>query len=357
MSFSIETTIVDLGSTPIENIFLNDFMPMADGTHVKVYLLGLKLTKDNDPSLKITNPLLAKHLGIPLSDVLSAWDFWEEKGIVVKHPNKDVEADPTNYDIEFKSLVQLYVSNNYQIFMPKNPQSKKLKDTLYRSTVNDLLEVSHNPHISSMFSKIDHIVRRPLQAIERTRILDWFYNYNMSPDVILQAFYLAVEKRGKKSVGYVEGIIRNWYDLGITNAEQLEIHMSQNEEKHHRYQLVKKAIGAVNSLPTESEKKIMDRWFEDWKFSLELVLKACEKSSATANPSVNYINGVLSSWHEKGVRTVEDAESESEKFKSRGPKPAPSNVKKTKFHNFEQRSSKYSNEDLERLIREKNDKL
>lgn len=352
MAFFIETTKVDLGSTPIENIFLNDFMPMADGTHVKVYLLGFKLTRDNDKHLVITNSLLAKHLGIPLSDVLSAWDFWEEKGIVVKH-RKDSD-DSAEYDIEFKSLVQLYIANNYQIFMPEKPQPKKCKDSLYRSTVDDLVEVSHNPHISDMFKKIDHIVRRQLQAVERTKILDWFYNYNMSPEIIVQAFYLAVEKQGKKSVGYVEGIIRNWYDLGITNSDELEKHLKQNESKYHRYQQVKKAIGAVNTLPTESEKKIMDRWFDDWKLSTELVMKACEKSSSTANPSVNYINGILSSWHEKGIRTVEDVEREASEFRSSKSRSNPPAVKKTAFHNFEQRSSNYSNEDLERLIQEKN---
>lgn len=353
MAFFIETTKVDLGSTPIENIFLNDFMPMADGTHVKVYLLGFKLTRDNDKHLVITNSLLAKHLSIPLSDVLAAWDFWEQKGIIIKHP-KESSEDQFDYDIEFKSLVQLYIVNNYQIFMPEKPQPRKSVDTLYRSTVDDLVEVSYNPHISDMFKKIDHIVRRQLQAVERTKILDWFYNYNVSPEVIVQAFYIAVEKQGKKSVGYVEGIIRNWYDLGITNADELEKYLKHNESEYHRYQQIKKAIGAVNTIPTESEKKIMKRWFEEWKFSIELVMKACEKSSSTANPSVNYINGVLSSWREKGLRTVEDVEKESSSYKSEKPRSNPSTVKKTAFHNFEQRSSSYSNDDLEKLIREKN---
>lgn len=54
-----------------------------------------------------------------------------------------------------------------------------------------------------------------------------------------------------------------------------------------------------------------------------------------------------------------DSESvdESKKPKAEKPKHAPKNKpKKTAFHNFEQRSSKYTNEDLERMIREKNAK-
>lgn len=354
MSFFVETTGVDLGFTPIENIFLNDFMPMADGTHVKVYLLGFKLAKDNDPSLKITNSLLSRHLNIPLSDVLKAWDFWESKGIIAKHSKDDSENPVEDYDIEFKSLVQLYVMNNYQTFMPKKPTvSPKPENALYKSTVDDLVAVSQNPHISNMFKKVDHIIRRQLTPNERLKVLDWFNNYNVDPDIIVQAFYLAVEKKGKKNINYVDGIIRNWYDLGITNSKDLEDHMKSKDEKYYRYQKVKQSIGAINSLPTENEKRIMDRWFDEWDFSLELVLKACEKSSSTTNPSINYIDGVLSSWHKKGIRTVEDAIAETKSVKTYQNTTFTSGAKKTKFHNFEQRSSKYSNDDLRKMLREK----
>ena len=80
MSFILETTDMDLGDTPIENIFINDFMPMANGTYVKVYLLGYKYAHDKDDKIEVTNQTIAKHLEISLDDVLRAWDFWEKKG-------------------------------------------------------------------------------------------------------------------------------------------------------------------------------------------------------------------------------------------------------------------------------------
>ncbi|HCO19405.1 MAG TPA: primosomal replication protein N, partial [Tissierellales bacterium] len=117
MGFKLETTDMDLGDTPIENIFLNDFMPMANGTYVKVYLLGYKYAHDRDASLELTNQTIARHLDVPLEDVLRAWDFWENKGIVEKSGEDDV-----NYQIKFLSLKQLYIRNN---LMAKPVQVKK----------------------------------------------------------------------------------------------------------------------------------------------------------------------------------------------------------------------------------------
>ncbi len=86
MNFTMETTDMDLGGdTPIENIFINDFMPMANGTYVKVYLLGYKYAYDKDINIEVNNNTIAKHLNIPLIDVLNAWDFWEGKGIIQKN--------------------------------------------------------------------------------------------------------------------------------------------------------------------------------------------------------------------------------------------------------------------------------
>ena len=45
--FLLENNKYDLGETSIENIFINDFMPGANGEFVKVYLLGYKFAKEN----------------------------------------------------------------------------------------------------------------------------------------------------------------------------------------------------------------------------------------------------------------------------------------------------------------------
>lgn len=110
MLFKKQITNVDYGITTLENIFINDFMPMANGTFVKVYLMGYKFACDSTSEIKMTQATLARDLSLTLEDVHNAWTFWEQKGIIKKIKNED----GTDYGIEFLSLRQLYVENNFQ---------------------------------------------------------------------------------------------------------------------------------------------------------------------------------------------------------------------------------------------------
>lgn len=349
MSFFIETTDIDLGDTSIENIFINDFMPMADGTNVKVYLLGFKYAKENDQKLCINNEVIARHLNIPLSDVLRAWDFWLEKGVIAKHDKQN--GDSFDYKVEFLNLKQLYIKNNYK---PNTSGSiaDDTKSSTYTCTPEDLVAANQTQSINEMFNSIDYVCRRILVPNEKRRVLEWIYNYNMGTDVIVKAFFYSIEKKNKKTLSYIEGIIRNWHDLGLTNMESLNEYFKTNDEKYYRYGRILKALGLGARQTTENEQNIIDKWFETWNFTMEMVLKACENSSKISNPNINYINSILSSWHSKEITTLDDI-LEKDKIKpsnSKGVYTRNANKVNTKFHNFEQRTSKYTPEELEKMV-------
>ncbi len=350
MNFFLETTDIDLGDTPVENIFINDYMPMANGTYVKVYLLGYKYAYDRDNNISVDNETIAKNLNMPLTEVLEAWDFWEKKGIIKKIYVD--ENDKFNYRVKFLSLKQLYIKNNYRPISPQDNMPSKA----YTSTVDDLLEANRNPAINNMFKNIDYIMRRPLSPNEKNRVLEWIFNYNMNPDIIEKAFFYSVEKKGIRKISYVEGIIRNWYDEGITNVEALQEYLKVNNEKYYRYERVMKYLGQGNRNPTESEMKVIDKWFEEYNFSMELVLKGCENSRKTSNPSINYIDGILTSWYEKGIRSVEEIEIKDKLPERKQERKTTTTVRKAapnRFHNFEQRTSKYTAQELEEIARRK----
>lgn len=345
----METTDMDLGDTPIENIFINDFMPMANGTYVKVYLLGYKYAYDRDSKIEVNNNTIAKHLNIPLVDVLNAWDFWEEKGIIEKIPNDG--EDEYDYKVRFLNLKQLYIKNNLQTVGYKQEKRKT-----YTSSVKDLIEANKIDEINQMFNSIDYIVRREITPNEKQKILEWLHNYNMNPDVIEKAFFYSVEQKGIRNVNYVGGIIRNWYDQGITNVTALQEYFRKNNERFYRYEKIMKSLGYGKRMASEGEMKVIDKWFEEYKFPMDLVLKGCENSKKTANPSINYIDGILTSWYHKGIRSVEDIESKDLPEKRRGPKNTvnrQTRAKQTRFHNFEQRTSTMSAEELEAIARRK----
>lgn len=69
-----------LKDTPIENFFIAEYMVDANGDFIKVYLTAL-MYADTD---EMSNSLIARHLGMTEEDVLRAWNYWEEKGVIRK---------------------------------------------------------------------------------------------------------------------------------------------------------------------------------------------------------------------------------------------------------------------------------
>lgn len=362
VSFKLETTEIDLGDTPIENIFINDFMPMANGTYVKVYLLGYKYAYDRDLDIEVNNETIAKHLEIPLGDVLKAWEFWEEKGIVKRIPKND--KDKYDYKVKFLNLKQLYINNNYEhITLTKEPASEK-RPKYHNCSTKEVIEANTSPLVQKMFRDVEYILGRPLFPNEKQRIVEWLYNYNLNPELIVKAFFYSMEIKGSKNVNTVEKVIRSWYNKGILNVEALMEHLKKKDERIYSYERIMKSLGFIGRNISEGERKVVDKWFDEYNFSLEMILKACENTKKTSNPSINYINGILSSWHSKGIKTVDEIEEKDKRVKTNNknnkgrtrtyyknlnrPKTA-----QTRFHNFEQRTSQYSSDELEEIARKK----
>lgn len=350
MSFFLETTDMDLGDTPIENIFINDYMPMANGTYVKVYLLGFKYAHDKDAKIEVNNTTIAKHLDIPLEDVLRAWDFWESKGIIKKILPEENNA--VNYKIRFLNLKQLYIRNNIGLLKQEKDQIKS-----QRSSTEELIDANKVPEINNMFNSIDYIMRRQTVPTEKQRILSWINDYNMNPDVIEKAFSYGIERRGIRKVNYIEGIVRNWYDEGLTNMDAIMEALKTKDEKYYRSQRVMKSLGLDKRPTKEEEMNLIDKWFDEYKFTMELVLEACERDK-NPTPSINYVNGILKSWYDKGIKEVSHIETldkprEKKEYKARNIPTKRSRATATRFHNFEQRTDKYTSDQLEEIAQRK----
>ena len=201
MLFIKRKTSIDIEDTPVENIFLDAFMPSADGNYVKVYLLGYKYACSSDQSQGFSNRSIARALDVPVSVVLKAWDYWEEKGIVKKHCLGDDESE---FSVEFLSLKQLYIDNYSSI-------SDDYKGRRSSYSPADLTQALGDARIRDMFNGIQKMVCRPLTPSESLMCLEWLYDLKMAPEIIEEAFRYSIEKRGVKNIRYIN-LITNWYD-------------------------------------------------------------------------------------------------------------------------------------------------
>ena len=94
------------------------------------------------------------------------------------------------------------------------------------------------------------------------------------------------------------------------------------------------------------QQEFLDKWFDTWQFSIEMVLEACKICSLRINePNFNYIDGILSNWNKKGIKNIENIESGDFKKKAKDVKfKAPV----TTFNSYDQRS--YDIKELEKKL-------
>ena len=90
-----------LADTRVENMFIHEFMAAAPDRYVKVYLLALMHA---DLGVRISREEIARHLSMDEEDVLKAWTYWEQMGVIRKRAGES--GDKFDYDVEFVSLRQ-----------------------------------------------------------------------------------------------------------------------------------------------------------------------------------------------------------------------------------------------------------
>ncbi len=341
MNFILQEQKIDLGDTPIENIFINDYMPVADGTYVKVYLLGYKYAKDKQGNFN--NETIAKNLKIPLSDVLNAWTYWENEGIVVR---RDIEGD-YDYRVEFVNLKQLYIDNVYK-YISNTPVEKD--DYID----NDELIISNrNIDNKKMMEEIEEMFGRPLKINEKQKIISWMNSYKMKPEIMTQAFSYCINNKKVKKFSYIESVVSSWHDEGVCDIESMVTYLEKRNDRFSIYSRISKSLGFNNRILTEAEIKTIDKWIDEMNFSMEMILKCLENSTKISNPNINYFDSILSKWHKKGYKTIEDLKNDKKESKDDVNKKAKPVVKTNKFHNFEQKIKNYSEQELEQIVRKR----
>ena len=338
--FFKENTEINLGEITIPNIFIDIFMPMADGLYVKIYLLAYRQACDGSSNPNFNNSSIAKNLNIPLSDVLNAWKFWEEKKIIKIHNDND--EDNFNYSIEFLDLKSFYLNN----MLNKSATSKQ-------EPCESLLE-TENQDIRNMFIEIKKISNRALEPSEKKAILDIIDKFNVTTNLVTFAYEYAKKKKGvPKPVKYIEAIIKGWYDSNLYTLEDVKNSLSDREHRFKLYKIIFDELG-FNRIPTRVEKEIMDTWFDKFNMNIDIIIEACSKSKNIASPSIAYINGVVKNWYEEDIKSLADLNKSKEKVSQKRKNGQNNNNivhRKTKFHNFNETFTQYTSDELDEIIK------
>lgn len=331
----------------IPSIFFDMYIPIASGDQIKVYLLGYKSAYFNNGvnSEEINNRIIANMVGISEEEVEECWKFWDEKGAIKIHPSNQ------SYSIEFLDIKSDFINSRYGI------EHEDVQD----ESVDDM-----STEYAQMYNEIEIMLGRILTPNEKLTLLDAIYEYKTPTDLVIYAFNRSFDENGKvKSISYVIGILKSWFDNGIKSINEAELLDEYRNKQLSLHTTIFKNLGFYRK-PSKAEEKIMDKWINEFEMGMDVILLACSKSANITNPNLKYFDSIITGWYEKGLKTVEDVEKDEREYaeakkaaksisNSKKTKPAKSGKGKTNFHNFDQKiSSSYSDEEFSELIKNLN---
>ena len=164
----------------------------------------------------------------------------------------------------------------------------------------------------------------------------------LPPDVIFMLLTYCIDSFKAKygsgrlpSMRSIEKEAYSWANKEILTLEQAEEYIKNAAERRSKLGEVKSALGITGRQLTATEAKYVNSWL-DMGFDCGTLAVAYDRTvTNTGALKWGYMNKIVTSWHEKGLHSIEDVEQNDTR---------PSAVKPANRH-----SDKVTNDELERL--------
>lgn len=215
-------------STSVDNIFINNYLPYADSTFVKVYLYGLYKCQDSN-SRDNTIENFSNELNLSQEDVEKAFEYWQEQGLV-----QILNVIP----FEVRYLPISDVLNN----------TKKYNAKKYESFNAQTQEI---------------LCGRMITPNEYREYYDIIERFHVEKDALLMIINYCVNIKGNNvGYAYITTIAKDWANQKITTAKQVEERLLEFENLRTGMEYLCKLLG-IKRLPNIEERALYQKWTQE----------------------------------------------------------------------------------------------
>ncbi len=349
--------------TTVSDIFIDQYMPKANGEFVKVYLYLLRATGSGAGIATISE--IADHFSNTEADIIRALNYWASEGILQLQSGADGQimginlcslsvsgmqaaqsniqsavADNAAQNNLQNGVVNNATQNNLQNSVVNNATQNNLQNGVVNNaaqnistanirmqdsvveklksqttdkasssqkeyTLDEIKEFRKNPDISELFFIIETYLKHTLSSTDTNMVLYWLDELHFSTDLVEYLVEYCITK-GHSSLRYMNKVALGWADAGIKTVDQAKDDAAAHSQIYYS---VMKALGITGRNLVDSEVSLINKWVGEYGFDIELVKAACSKTiSAIQKPSFEYTDSILANWRKKDVHTLKDVE-------------------------------------------------
>ncbi len=263
--------------TPVDNLFINEFLPYAPAECVKVYLYGLyKCTNSSSYDNTIEN--FAKVLNLTEEEVEDAFLYWQDEGLV-----QVLNTCP----IEIRFMPLKNVINNTKKYKPE-------EFSTFNRQVQEILEG---------------------RQITPTEYDEYYYllkTMHFQPEALLMIIKFCTQIKGA-NVGYkyIVTVAKNWANEGITTTKSVEERLFTYEQAGSDLEKLLKICGAKRNATLE-EREMFLKWTKELGFNYNTIEYVAKLLKPT---KVNFekLDARLLKYYEMkklSIKEIEDYEKE-----------------------------------------------
>lgn len=232
MEISFKKSIIQPGVTPIENMFLDNYLPIVDEISLKVYLFLYKRLFGSYKS-ELSIKCIAEELRFSEVQIMNALKYWKNNQLLDYSLNEDGCVEK----IEFVNNFALYAGGIYDDNVEEEKEKPMIDNREY-------------------FEKIEEITGLSLKPYEITKIISHIEETGHGMDLVYKAYEYAKSIGKSMSVDYIIGILRAWKrDNNISTVEDLKYFLeNKDKNKIKRYSKKTKKYIEKEHILTEEEK-------------------------------------------------------------------------------------------------------
>lgn len=262
---NIKISLKSPGFTPVDNTFIDNYLKDIRGDFLKVYLFCLR---QGFAERQVNISHIASTLGMLETDVYRAFEELNRLDVLT--------LENTGH-IEINSLTE-----------------KRDTEILFDNRLRDML------------TELEQTLGRPLSFRDVDIFKSILSDYSLSPETITILVQYCISKN-KPDIRYIEKVAMAWHESGVKNPEDAMKLIADYDKKWVKYREILGYLGKTGADITKPQEEMFNKWLFVYKFSNEIIYKACEICILKTNgTNLNYIDKVLADWYKKGVKTPED---------------------------------------------------
>ena len=134
-------------------------------------------------------------------------------------------------------------------------------------------------------------------------LLEAMLRYGFDENLIFELYSYYLD-HSRKSYSF-PFLAQQAYSANVSDTESLKQFFKSLNYEMQKVREILRLLGKHNN-PTEPQRRMYEKWSREWGFRHEVILMAIDETVGANNPSMKYLDAILTKWHERGAHTADE---------------------------------------------------